>query len=138
MVEPEEQKNKFNINIDNLDNLLSKYISVWLWSILFGANTGVLVSFYTRQELRGWGSITIILLGIWGVGSIFLILSFVYLFSYLKLLLIPIFIEKKPIENISYKKTSIYLIRSFNYFLASLFLGLLAEFIKTIFSAIFY
>ena len=127
-----------NSNTSNLDDLLSKYISVWLWSILFGANTGVLVSFYIRQELQGWGSTALTLSIILCTGAVFLVLSYVNLYFYFKRFIIPVFLEGKIIDSLKYrKKTSSYLLLSFNCFVASLFLGILAELIKTIISALF-
>lgn len=45
---------------DKLDQLLAKYVSVWLWSILFGTTTGILYSFLSFRYDR-WGGLALLL-----------------------------------------------------------------------------
>ena len=75
------------------DLTLSKYISVWIWSILFGANSGViytLTSYHSFMKDR-FGQIVIGSIIVMSI--LFSMITYWQLFSYLSRYLIPRFFE---------------------------------------------
>jgi hypothetical protein len=77
-----------------IDRVLSKYISVWLWSILFGVNSGLTFS-YLSSTFRDWGSLSILLVAILAIAVIFSIQAWRYLLSYLTRYLLPKFFSPR-------------------------------------------
>lgn len=74
-----------------LDQLLNKYVAVWLWSILFGTTTGVLYSFLSFRYDR-WGGLGLIIV-IPAIASLmYAILSWIALYRALSRYLIPRYI----------------------------------------------
>lgn len=74
------------------DGLLSKYIAVWLWSILFGTTTGVLYSFLSFH-LDRWGGLGMIIAVPAMLALLFALMSWGHLYWGLKDFLIPRFIH---------------------------------------------
>jgi hypothetical protein len=72
--------------------LLSKYIAVWLWSILFGTTTGVLYSFLSFR-LERWGGLGMIIAIPAILALLFALMSWGHLYWGLKYFLIPRFIH---------------------------------------------
>jgi hypothetical protein len=100
----------------HLDQLLNKYVSVWLWSILFGTTTGVLYSFLSFRYDR-WGGLGLILI-IPALASLMLaILSWLRLYHALAGYLIPRFILNESHEEEADPRFFAYQIRrAFLYF----------------------
>lgn len=78
--------------------LLNKYISVWLWSILFGTTTGVLFSFLSFRYDR-WGELGVVL-AIPAFGSLVLAIgAWLQLYRALTIFLIPRYVLSKPADG---------------------------------------
>lgn len=90
----EEKGNSISSNTQSnshLDDLLNKYVSVWLWSILFAPTTGILYSLLSLRYDR-WGPLGLIL-AIPGLLSLLLaILALLTLYRALAGYLLPRFI----------------------------------------------
>ena len=91
MDEKESSANSAARSDSHLDLLLNKYVSVWLWSILFGTTTGVLYSFLSFRFER-WGGLGLILLIPALAALILAIFSWLMLYRALSGYLIPRFI----------------------------------------------
>ena len=98
------------------DQLLSKYVGVWLWTILFGTTTGVLYSFLTFRYER-WGSIGVVLAVPAMLALILALLSWQQLYSGLHTYLLPKFLATKPDDELDPKRFAYTLQRSFFYFI---------------------
>jgi hypothetical protein len=78
---------------DPYELLLTKYISVWIWSILFGAMTGLTYTFLSSR-IGNWGSLAL-LPGIpMVIGIIAIIQAWISIYRYLIHYLIPTFIHQ--------------------------------------------
>ena len=79
-----------------LDRLLSKYVTVWIWSILIGINSGITFSLASYSARGTWGPLTFLPLALTLIGIISAILSWVYLLNYLSRFIIPsFFLERR-------------------------------------------
>ena len=107
-----------NMHIYNLDRLLSKYVAVWLWSIIFGTTTGVLYSFLSFRYDR-WGGLGIVLLIPAIVSLTLAILSWLSLYRGLSNYLIPLFFRNPEanIVDLAGEHFSYNLKRAFMYFI---------------------
>src|ERR1700720_2730550 len=74
-----------------IDRLLSKYVSVWLWSILFGTDVGLGYSSLTYYSPNKWGSLGLLLVILLVVSVSASFMSWVNLLNYLSGCLIPKF-----------------------------------------------
>ncbi len=74
-----------------LEQLLAKYISVWLWSILFGASTGLL---YALSDIRArdWAKLSVVFAIPAVLAFAFALISWWHLLSGLRQYLIPIYV----------------------------------------------
>lgn len=101
-----------------LDQLLNKYVAVWLWSILFGTTTGVLYSFLSFRYDR-WGGLGLIIV-IPAIASLmYAILSWIALYRALSRYLIPRYIldNQDIVTSDEAKREFAYMIkRSFLFF----------------------
>jgi hypothetical protein len=80
-----------NTDEQGIDRLLSKYVLVWLWSILFGASTGLSYSFMAYRPYDSWGSMGFLLVALLAVGILCTCWSWLFLFRYLTRYLVPKF-----------------------------------------------
>ena len=76
----------------NLDNLLDKYITVWIWSVLFGASTGLVISLITYRTDARWGPLNAILLLFLIISIVAAVISWRALMRYMSVYLIPKFL----------------------------------------------
>jgi ABC-type sugar transport system permease subunit len=100
------------------NRLLDKYISVWLWSVLFGASTGLVLSLITYRTDARWGLLNAILLFVLLISVLAAVVSWRALLRYMSTYLIPKFLlhsfgakKEKDIEEIAAKE----LRRAFEY-----------------------
>jgi hypothetical protein len=75
----------------NFDKLLNKYISVWLWSILFGAASGLTYSIFSTRPFEKWGMLSTLFTAIYAYLICAIILTWFYLYRFLKGFIIPRF-----------------------------------------------
>lgn len=75
-----------------IDKILSKYISVWLWSILFGSVTAVGYSFLGYDLRENWGELSVLLFAIIMLGMSCIFISIFSLYLYLIKYIIPRFL----------------------------------------------
>ena len=92
-----------------VDLLFRKYAYIWVWSIIFGANTGLAFSFLSIQIDRDWGPLgvgLVTLLGLsgwaWFTANLFLLLSFSR-----SILPIIVKVDSKPLSRIWYSDSKI-------------------------------
>lgn len=102
----------------HLDQLLNKYVSVWLWSILFGTTTGVLYTFLNLRFDR-WGGLGLILVLPALFSLILAILSWLRLYHALAGYLIPRFILDTPTGKSDQEFFAYQIRRSFFYFVCA-------------------
>ncbi len=120
---------------DKLDGLLSKYISVWLWSILFGGATTLTFSLASIRAYEKWGSLSLVISMFMIMTIVFLLISWVTLFQFLKRHIIPgIFLgDNKVFEKKVRQTNSKYLTWSFMSLIASGIFRLIIELVKNFF-----
>ena len=84
------------MNTEDLDRFLSKYILVWLWSILFGASSGLMYSLIEYRPER-WGQLALPLLVLSILGILCAFAALIVLIRYLLKFLIPsLFFRQDP------------------------------------------
>lgn len=76
------------MTLEDLEKLLSKYIAVWIWSILFGASSGLIYSLIEYRPEK-WGQLAVTLLLFSAIGIVFAFLSLILLIRYLIKILLP-------------------------------------------------
>jgi len=107
------------MDVEKLDNLLSKYILVWIWSILFGASSGLIYSLIEYRPER-WGILALPLLFVSLLGMFFAFGSFLTLFRYLLNYLLPIFYGRPvPLDEDGFQKSAVILKRAIVYLVAA-------------------
>ena len=112
--------------------ILNKYISVWIWSILFGATTGLLMSFITIDYFRDrWYALGIIFIFFILLGSILILLAGLNLYKYFKRFIIPTFLLKK--ESVDIEKYSKNLINAFLFIILSTVVRIIVSIINLAF-----
>jgi hypothetical protein len=90
-----------SIGNDRISRLLNKYVAVWLWSILFGATTGV---GYTVMTLRSgsWGSLGAVLVLPGMIVLMFTAAAWLHLYRAFTRYLLPVFFENRSDEKSTY------------------------------------
>lgn len=83
---------------DTVDRLLSKYVSVWLWSILFGTDVGLTYSSITYYSPNKWGSLGFLLVILLVLTLLASLMSWLNLLKYLSGYLIPRFFTEQEIR----------------------------------------
>lgn len=83
-----ENEEKKTIDTEKLDSLLRKYLSVWLWSILFGGATTLTFSLVNIRDYEQWGALTSVTSMLLTISIVFLIIAWMTLFQFLKSYLI--------------------------------------------------
>jgi hypothetical protein len=71
----------------DLERMFRKYVSVWVWSVIFGMNTGL--TFNLTTQTQRWGDRGLVLVGIYLVSVITITLSWIALLGYLSDPIIP-------------------------------------------------
>jgi len=95
------------MNNMNFDKLLSKYISVWIWSILFGAATALTYTIIASRPFDRWGPLTIVFIYIYVLFIICLMVVWLNLYKYLI----------KYIDEANFALSKLYAKEGDNYFL---------------------
>lgn len=133
-----EEEDKSKIKTNALDELLKKYLSVWLWSILFGGATTITFSLANVSGYEKWGMLASVI-GLLLVASIFfLIIAWMTLFQFLKHYLIAgIFLGiPEASEEHSKERAGKYLTMSFYALITAGIIRLMIELAKQIFQLI--
>ena len=113
--------------------LLNKYVSVWLWSILFGTTTGLLYSFLSFRYDK-WGDLGAVLI-IPAVGSLVLAIgAWLQLYRALTQFLIPRYVLNAPSDG-SEKIFAYCLRRTFIYFVSAAALRAVASIMEIMLAA---
>ena len=86
------------------DGLLSKYVLVWLWSILFGGTTALSYMLFTYHSGEIGGILHIFVTVFTWSGILLLSLSWIHLYRFLTIMIIPIFILGRDIETDDHKR----------------------------------
>lgn len=73
------------------DYLLSKYVRVWIWSVIVGVNSGLAYSYIGLQPTKAWYALSSLLLIVMAFGCIASFLSWWALLVHLRVALIPEF-----------------------------------------------
>src|SRR5829696_4475003 len=92
---------KAEVEDSRIDRLLAKYVTVWLWSILFGTSIGLGYAFIEYRPREKWGVLGFLLLLLLLLGSFATLIALFRLFTYLSKFLIPTFfgLEEKAMEK---------------------------------------
>lgn len=97
---------------NRIDNLFSKYLLVWIWSVLFGASNGLFYSFIAFRTSERWGPLDLLLLILATMGLLVLVASNLALFRFLTIYLLPKFLPDNKTEYDDVNRKSAYLLRS--------------------------
>jgi glucan phosphoethanolaminetransferase (alkaline phosphatase superfamily) len=129
------EENKTDVNAKNLDALLRKYLSVWLWSILFGGATTLTFSLVNIRDYEKWGMLTSVTSMLLAISIVFLVIAWMALFQFLKTYLIGTVFVGRDEEDDSKKreKSGRYLSMSFYALIMAGILRLMIELTKQIF-----
>lgn len=129
------EKNKKEVDVENLDTLLRKYLSVWLWSILFGGATTLTFSLVNIRDYEKWGTLTTVISMLLTISIVFLIIAWMTLFQFLKSYLIgTVFVGRTEKDNEEEReKYGKYLSMSFYALIMAGILRLMIEISKQIF-----
>ena len=73
------------------DALLTKYVRVWIWSAILGANAGLSYSYIGLQTDRMWGTLGAVLLLVMAFGVIAAFASWWALLTHLRVAILPVF-----------------------------------------------
>lgn len=103
-----------------ISRLLSKYVIIWVWTILVGLSSGLVISFidYRLYDFN-WGEFCFIVLFPIIVGLMAAIISLYLLARFLKLYIISIFLMERTLSEDDLRKYSQYLKLSFYFFILS-------------------
>jgi hypothetical protein len=98
--EPQKKDLKANpdarpIETPQWDELLSKYVQVWIWSLLFGATSGLSYAYIGIRFDRPWGPLAVLPLAIFGVGVIAALGAWWCLLVHLRYSILPTFFGYK-------------------------------------------
>jgi len=77
------------------DRLLDRYITVWIWSVLFGASTGLVIDLITYRTDTRWGPLNALLVLVLLVSIVTAVISWRALMKCMTDYLIPKFILHK-------------------------------------------
>lgn len=110
---------------NQFDRILSKYISIWIWSILFGGTATITLTLLNTVPRGGdWSSLSYVFIAILSYGLIFMLMSWLSLYKYLISYILPKFFPKEDqeeeFEKYRLNKFSFYLRRSFMYFIGGI------------------
>ena len=78
-----------NIDFDKWDRLLSKYVSVWIWSIVLGSTAGITYSLPRPQEFFDYGTVGLALLMIYSFVALLSLVSMTLLFRFFSGYIVP-------------------------------------------------
>jgi len=87
----------------SLEVLLSKYISVWIWSIMFGLLSSLTFSYFRSDQFSRWGILALLPAMLMASGILSIIRAWHFLYLYLVRFLIPHFVH--PGQRSSSDKT---------------------------------
>jgi hypothetical protein len=107
---------------DRWDALLSKYVRVWLWSVLLGTTSALSYSYVNVHFDRPWGSLASLPLLLMVLGTTAAFASWFNLLAYLRMEIIPTFFtppgdRRKDWETTS--RASRQLVMAYQFFLIS-------------------
>jgi hypothetical protein len=88
-------ENRSDSGVD-LDRVLSKYITIWVWSILVGVNTSMTFSLI-NANIRSRGTEVFLLLGpVYLIASASTLVSWYFVVKYLRFFIVPKFFWSNP------------------------------------------
>lgn len=120
-----------------LDRLLSKYVHVWLWSILFGSNTGVLYAYVAYRSDTTWGGLSVLPVALLLMGVVASLAALSQLFRYLKNFLLPQFFSSSEAAEFTSMRlpATRALAQAFSYFIISIVIRMLLVAVDILFAA---
>ena len=119
-----------------VDNLLSKYISVWLWSITLGATSALSFVFTNSSFSRGeWGPLSFALALGTLLGMLVTLAAWMQLLFYLRYFLIPRLILRRPLPDEEEAAAATSLVKAFRYMILGVLLSLFLAFARLAFEA---
>lgn len=122
------------MNENNLDKLLSKYISIWIWSILFGTASALTYSIFSTRPFEKWGTLSILFVVIYAYLIVSLIMTWLNLYKYLVRYIVPKFFPLQESEQDEFKlnRMAFFLKQSFTYLFIAAFLRILMPLIESL------
>jgi len=112
-------KNEDQSIVDGADRLLNKYLAVWLWSILFSANSVVVFSLTGLGSASGWKQFAFVLLLPALGAALFAIFGFLSLYRALTHYLLPRFFDHADGRAPDQKLFAYLIQRAFAYLMAA-------------------
>jgi hypothetical protein len=89
-------------NGSDLERILAKYVTIWVWSILVGINTTVTLSFVSGVRSRG-PEVMLLIGPLFAVGVLATLAAWYFIVNYLRIFIVPNFfwtssgdLEKDP------------------------------------------
>jgi hypothetical protein len=88
------------------DQLLAKYVRVWIWTALFVATSGLTYSYVDVRFDARWGTLVMLPLALFAFGVFATLGAWVALLRYLQYAIIPEFFMTRPLASSSKASTS--------------------------------
>lgn len=116
------------------DRIISKYISIWIWSIIFGVNATITFSLVQVIPGREWGILVLAPVMIMLYGFILILFSWHYIYKYLKEYIIPRYfpLDNEELDVLKLNQSAGYLLKAFRYMMYAAFITILVKIIQTI------
>lgn len=83
------------------ERLLDRYITVWMWSVLFGASTGLVFNLISYRTDSRWGPLNVLLMFVLLVSLVAALTTWRALLRCMSVYLIPKFLLHKFNENVT-------------------------------------
>jgi hypothetical protein len=109
------------------DIAFTKYVHVWIWSILLGATTSTGYLFLSYRPIGKWGALGAALIAILAFGALSVLAALYLLARFLLGYLLPLFFADADVSNTDKMQAGLRLSQSLRF----LILAILARFIMT-------
>jgi len=105
-------------NIDNWDQLLGKYVSVWIWSIILGSSAAVTYTLPRPQEFFDYGTIGVVLIVIYLMVGVFALMALISALRFFRNFILPIVLLGGRYEDLErHPGSEMYVLYKSGYFL---------------------
>lgn len=102
-MEKEEMAAKQTELPSSLDSILSKYVAVWIWSIVLGSAAAVTYTLPRAQEFFDYGTLGIGLVAIYLMVGATALIALASSLIFLRIFIIPVVILQKPLSELTSK-----------------------------------
>jgi len=117
------------------DDLLAKYVRVWVWSAILGANAGLTYLYIGVEFQKPWGALTPLLLALMALGVVASFASWWALLVHLRIAIVPSFFGyQSPHDSQEYtirqRRAARTIIQSYQYFTIAALVRLLFSLVQ--------